>query len=530
MTREPLVNFDALCYLGRRGRMHEGEPETAQDLLAALDHFGIHEALVVDPLASEANPTAGNARILAHTREHPRLHPAWVGLMPQSRELPPPRELVARMRDERVGALFLYYRRFDVRLDDWGVDELLAALQAARVPLFLCPDPQGDGWPADRTDWAGVVALCRRFPELPVVVTKSRIYPGQRAAWAALAACPNLRLDAAGLWLHHAIEFACREFGSHRLVWSSRLPARNPGGMLMQIHYSELGPEELRAIAGGNLRQLLSWNENIRFVGEEVSFPEADDALHRAARERRPFSGERFLDCHGHIGGASTSHVVHATPADLVREMDRFGIARCLVFGLEGVSSDETYSNDVVAATVRQFPDRFIGFTLVNPNHGERLLHQELERGLALGMRGVKLICDYQGYPTEGPLVDVACEFAHEHGQFILNHNWGLAAQLSRLCLTYPRACFITGHSSTAYGEVAREAPNLFICTCPCIDWGMAERLVEIYGADRILFGSDLTDLPIGWGLGQIVYARLAESDKRKILGGNLARLLRRSG
>jgi predicted TIM-barrel fold metal-dependent hydrolase len=49
---------------------------------------------------------------------------------------------------------------------------------------------------------------------------------------------------------------------------------------------------------------------------------------------------------------------------------------------------------------------------------------------------------------------------------------------------------------------------------------------VELYGADRLLFGSDLTDLPIGWGIGQIAYARIPEADKRLILGGNLRRLM----
>ena len=45
-------------------------------------------------------------------------------------------------------------------------------------------------------------------------------------------------------------------------------------------------------------------------------------------------------------------------------------------------------------------------------------------------------------------------------------------------------------------------------------------------GADRLLFGSDLMDLPIAWGLGPILYARISEADKRKILGGNLRRLM----
>jgi len=122
----------------------------------------------------------------------------------------------------------------------------------------------------------------------------------------------------------------------------------------------------------------------------------------------------------------------------------------------------------------------------------------------------------------------VACEFVNERRQFILNHNWGSARQMERLCKTYPDAIFITGHSTTAYVEVVKKVPNLFICTCPLLGWGQTELYVKLYGAERILFGSDLTDLPIAWGMAQILYARISESDKRKILGENLKELLRK--
>jgi hypothetical protein len=124
-------------------------------------------------------------------------------------------------------------------------------------------------------------------------------------------------------------------------------------------------------------------------------------------------------------------------------------------------------------------------------------------------------------------LIDVACEFAHKHKQFILNHHWGSTGQIERLCKTYPNACFFTGHAEAGYGEVTKRVDNLFICTCPFLAWGQTERFVNIYGADRILFGSDLTDLPIAWGLAPIFYANISESDKRKILGENLKALIK---
>ena len=521
--------LDACCYLGRHVHMAEGEPETPEQILEVMDHYGIAEALVIDSLSAATSPKAGNSRILERTKHQPRLHPAWAGLMTHSRELPPPAELVAQMRELGVGALYLFYRQFDISLNAWGVDDLLAELEKARVPLFLCPTNLLSPGTVNATDWDSVVRICHSFPQLPVVVTEHRIYNSQRKVLEALAACPNLKVDLSAIWLHKRIEFICREFGAERLVWRSRLPQLEPGSALMQLNYSDISERDLALIAGGNMREMLSWNPNITFA-EDVQFPEPLDALHRAARERASLTREKFYDCHGHIGWSSPNHVLLDGPADIVAEMDKFGIRACCVFSLEGVFADETYGNDEVARMIAGYPDRFIGFTLVNLNHGERLVLEELERGLTLGMQGVKLIPHYHGYPAEGPLIDVACRFVNERDQFILNHNWGSAEQIRRLCTTYPDACFITGHSADAYGDVVREVDNLLICTCPFLTWGQTERYVQLYGADRILFGSDLSDLPIGWGLGQVMYARISEADKRKILGENLLLLMEKYG
>ena len=51
-------------------------------------------------------------------------------------------------------------------------------------------------------------------------------------------------------------------------------------------------------------------------------------------------------------------------------------------------------------------------------------------------------------------------------------------------------------------------------------------RALQQARVDRLLFGSDLEDLPMAWGLGPILFARLSPQDKRHILGGNLQRIL----
>ncbi|MBT4497585.1 MAG: hypothetical protein HOC74_07680, partial [Gemmatimonadetes bacterium] len=42
------------------------------------------------------------------------------------------------------------------------------------------------------------------------------------------------------------------------------------------------------------------------------------------------------------------------------------------------------------------------------------------------------------------------------------------------------------------------------------------------------IFGSDLLDLPISWGLGPILFAELSSAEKRLILGETLEKILGR--
>ena len=182
------------------------------------------------------------------------------------------------------------------------MDNLLEALEELRVPVFLCPI----NWrfqAMDATDWSNVVRICRKFPDLPVIVTENRTYKSQRAGYAALDACPNLRFDLSSWWLHQRIEFVSREWGAERLVWGSQLPERSPGVPIMQLNYSDISPEELSLIADCNMRNLLSWNDNIEFVGGSVELPTPTDPLHHAARERISLRNEEFYDGHGHMAG-----------------------------------------------------------------------------------------------------------------------------------------------------------------------------------------------------------------------------------
>lgn len=519
--------FDANCTVGRTCRMQGGSPYTADDLLADMDHYGVSEALVMDTLSRENHPQEGNARILEAAAGRPRLHPAWAALPPGTDEQPEPEELVRQMRQHKVGALYLFTGQYRISLAEWCLDELLEALAEARVPVFVCPNDFGPGWEGmDRTDWDSTVAMCRRWPTLPVIVSEFRIRRSQRTLYRALDGCSNLRVELSGYWLHHGVEYVTRRWGSERLVFGSNWPKFGQHMTLATLACAEIEDADKLKIAGDNLRELIGW---CRPACPKVEPAIAEDEYVEFGRTGRRPEEMNFYDCHGHLGGRSCHyHLPDCDTDSIVREMDRLGVRKTCVFSFAGVHSDECFGNDIVADAVRRHPDRFVGFTLLNPHRGRDEMLRELERGARLGLRGVKLIPYYQGYPEDGPLLDVACRWAHERRQIILNHSWGPTENLERLLATYPNACFINGHSTVAYAAIMKRHRNLYICSCPLLGPRECESVVEAIGPDRLLFGSDLQDLPIAWGLGPILFAQMPVESKEMILGENLQGILQR--
>ncbi len=520
--------FDSRCTVGRHLLLREGGQHSATDLLAEMNRYGIAEALVLDSLARENHPEDGNRRILDSTASYPRLYPAWSAMPAAGNdEQENPELFLQKMRKHNVAALFLFPRQYRFSLSDWCADSFLEPMAEARVPIFVCHDEIGPGGAmGDTTDWNAVVALCRRWPRLPVIVTEYRIRRGQRMLYRAMDSCPNLHVELSGYWLHRGIEYITANWGAERLIFGSNWPTFGPHMTIATLMTAEISDADKAKIAGDNLRKLISWNVTVRPTHSATSTQMPDDYARFARTGQRPIS-MTFLDCHGHLGGrASHYHLPNCTTEGILHDMDRLGVRKVCVFSFAGVFSDEKFGNDVIANAVRLHPERFVGFTLLNPHRGRDEMLAELERCAKLGLRGVKLIAHYQLYPAEGPMIEVACRWAHERRQIILHHDWGSPSFLEKMVSTYPNALYVTGHSTTAYADLMKKYPQIYVCSCPLLGPDACEQIVAAIGANRLLFGSDLQDLPIAWGLGPILFANIPPDEKRMILGGNLQRIL----
>ena len=168
---------------------------------------------------------------------------------------------------------------------------------------------------------------------------------------------------------------------------------------------------------------------------------------------------------------------------------------------------DLAYGNAALRALQREHPARIRGYVTVNPNFTADAV-AEIERGLAEGMVGIKLAASRR---ASDPLLDPIARIAAERGVPILQHAWqhrrhevsnqeiSDALDLVALAGRHPRARFILAHIGGG-GDWAhslralRDAPNVWVdLSGSGVDRGMLELCVECVGAERLLWGTDLT-------------------------------------
>lgn len=245
----------------------------------------------------------------------------------------------------------------------------------------------------------------------------------------------------------------------------------------------------------------------------------------------RPLDHIPVFDVHGHLGVQSDYYPVpRHTPAEIAVHMDRFGVDHLVVFSI-GVTTDPAPANRYHYAATRELPARFSALTMLHagfPQDWESLI----EEGGRDGARGIKLISNYQG--VKEPTIDwsPALDLIGRRRGVVLNHNWGGPDLLDGYARDFPDVTFIIGHASLAYGRVLAERGNVYQCTCAAFAYGFAsvEQMVDALPVEKILHGSDAIDLDFGTSIGPIAFARIPESDREKILGGNARTLLRRLG
>ena len=232
-----------------------------------------------------------------------------------------------------------------------------------------------------------------------------------------------------------------------------------------------------------------------------------------------------------------------------VEAMDTYGIDKAvtsLPIAGERQCPPEHFiqANDYTMEVVKQYPDRFYPMAFVNPGFF-RETQKELERCADMGFVGVKL---YHQYFMDDPVMYPMVEKCIELNFPILMHSakgtdWETnfmqprctnGVHMANIARRYPEATFIMGHIGGGGDwqwsiKAIQDTPNVMadmsgsVHDCPLI-----EETVELLGADRVLFA---TDLNFAHCVGKILGADISVEDKKTILAGTkMNKFLERGG
>ena len=264
----------------------------------------------------------------------------------------------------------------------------------------------------------------------------------------------------------------------------------------------------------------------------------------RQARERF-FPGEPGFES---LYRSPSSGLIGAE--DLLREMDRSGVERSVVFGFPWERS-ENYRrhNDYVLDSVHRYPDRLTGLSCFSPLSAGAV--EEADRGFREGLSGVGEVALYHEPWEErcfGRLKEIAGLCGSKNGVLLLHTNEPVghaypgktAAGLGgfyRLLKEHPSTRFVLAHWGGGlffYALMKKEVRDVLRNTwfdtaaSPFLYRPEVYRIAgEIIGFERILLGSDYPLISPLRYFSEMEAAGIPEGDRLRILGENGAALLK---
>ena len=245
----------------------------------------------------------------------------------------------------------------------------------------------------------------------------------------------------------------------------------------------------------------------------------------------------------------SGSKVKLATAEELIAAMDKDGVDISVVLNY-GWSTQSlcTEINDYILESIARYPKRLVGFCSVVPSEDEAVL-REVERCIKGGVKGIgELRLDIQSksrnwHEMIRPIVDIIIRnnlimlihASEPVGRQYSGKGVATPDMLYGLITAFPDLKLVCAHWGgglpfyALMPEVKGALKNVYFDTAasPLLYTPQVySHVVELVGADKILFGSDYPLIPQRRFLKEITALDLPEATKKKILAGNAKKLL----
>ncbi|HEX3025961.1 MAG TPA: amidohydrolase family protein [Clostridia bacterium] len=222
------------------------------------------------------------------------------------------------------------------------------------------------------------------------------------------------------------------------------------------------------------------------------------------------------------------------TIGDLAASAREGGVDYLLVHAVATKPNQVENINDWIS---EQLTDRIFGFGTIHP-HYENDIVGEINRIRSLGLRGIKLHPDFQGFFVDDPATDPIFRTAQGVLPVLIhagdiNSEFSSPSRIARVLEKYPGLTVIAAHLG-GYSEWDEAEKNLigkkvYIDTSSSL-WALpperSVNMIRAHGVDRVLFGTDYPLTRHREELERFYALGLTEEENRKILFENASRLL----
>ncbi len=237
------------------------------------------------------------------------------------------------------------------------------------------------------------------------------------------------------------------------------------------------------------------------------------------------------------------------TTDELIASMDKAKVDISVILNIGWTTHDLCVeTNDYILESIARYPERLIGFCSVQPQSYDAAL-DEIERCAKEGIRGVgEIRPDIQLFdPRDEEVMTPFINAVMKHKLMLLSHASepvghiypGKGAVTPEILYpfiaNYPDLTIILAHWGgglpfyALMPEVSGAMQNVFFDTAasPLLySPQIYEQVIQLVGAEQILFGSDYPTLEQGQALKDIASPNLSEETKNLILAGNAQKLL----
>ena len=231
------------------------------------------------------------------------------------------------------------------------------------------------------------------------------------------------------------------------------------------------------------------------------------------------------------------------TAEDILTQMEVLQMERCVMVSSQSIQYDFVAGNAELAEVIAEY-DVLYGYVYVNMHYPEQSM-AEVEKYLGSDkFVGVKYNGEYSRAAASAESNDsIFSHIAHHYDKPLLLHTWGLPehgnpvayslpSQALDLALKHSGLNIIMGHMGGTEWmsaiQAAQKAPNLFLDTCSSYaDRDKVKAAVGVLGAERVLFGSGMTENNPHVQKSAVLSAELSDWEKEMVLHGNAVRLFR---